>query len=286
VGKGVVARFIHETGERRGGPFVKINCGAIPVSLVESELFGYKRGAFTGADSAGKAGLIKAAEGGTLFLDEVGELPLNVQVKLLRVLEDRHITPVGDVQSREVNVRIIAATNRDLKAMVSEGSFREDLFFRLNVVPIFIPPLRERTEDLPVLLNHFLGTLNERFKTHKRITAEAVDILCAYSFPGNVRELENLIERLIVLCPGDEIKPEHLPRYKLNRKLFPDPLGLIDQGMTLPEALEALEKQVIERALLKYGSKRKAAKALGVNPSTIVRKTRKHPPTTGGAILH
>jgi transcriptional regulator with PAS, ATPase and Fis domain len=286
VGKGVVARFIHDSSERRGGAFVKINCGAIPLSLVESELFGYKKGAFTGAGSTGKIGLIEMAEGGTLFLDEIGELPLSAQVKLLRVLEDRHITPVGDVLSREVDVRIIAATNRNLKEMISKGTFREDLFFRLNVVPILIPPLRERRDDLPVLLNHFLIRLNERFKTNKKINTEAIDILCAYSFPGNVRELENLVERLIVLCAGDEIQPDHLPHHGLNRELLLDPLNLIEQGMTLPEVIGRMEEQVIKRALSKYGSKRKAAKALGVNPSTIVRKTRRHSLSSSGAIMH
>ena len=177
-------RYIHESSKRAKGAFVKINCGAIPGSLIESELFGYRKGAFTGASVTGKAGLIEMADGGSLFLDEIGELSLSAQVKFLRVLEDKHITPVGGVQTKNVNVRVIAATNRDLRDMVSDNTFREDLFFRLNVIPINIPPLRERKDDIPVLIYHFLHELNARFGTNKRMTLEAVDILCTYSFPG------------------------------------------------------------------------------------------------------
>ena len=212
VGKDLVARIIHEASSRKEtGVFVKINCGAIPAELLESELFGYKGGAFTGASKEGKAGYFEIADRGTLFLDEIGDLPLRLQVKLLAVIQDQEITRVGDVHSKKVDVRIIAATNQDLESMVQKGKFREDLFYRLNVVPVFIPPLRERKEEIPFLFAHFLSEYNKKYKTHMRLSKEAVDILSVYRWPGNVRELANLIEHLIIVVNEPVLKPEHLP---------------------------------------------------------------------------
>ena len=286
VGKGRVARFIHETSHRESKPFIQINCGAIPDNLIESELFGYRKGAFTGADAAGKPGLFQMADTGTLFLDEIAEIPLSVQVKFLKAIEDREVLPVGDTQHRKVNVRIIAATNSDLKRMVSEGSFREDLFFRLNVVPVRIPPLRARRDDIFPLISKFLETLNDRFESKKTISPEAMDLLTAYSYPGNIRELENIIERILILCPDDEIRPHHLPRQLVKSQTDSDWLDPEKAGMTLKEAMMRYERKLISSALEKHGTKAGAARALGVDPSTIVRKSRKYLPGIPRAIVH
>lgn len=286
VGKGLIARLIHASSPRRNGPLVRIDCGTIPDQLLESELFGYRRGAFTGADTMGKPGRTLMADKGTLLLDEIGEVPLNMQVKLLRLLEEREIVPVGDTESRRIDTRVIATTNRDLREMVARGLFREDLYYRLSIVPIHIPPLRERPEDIPQLISACLARLNDRLGCRKKVAPEVVDILSSYAFPGNVRELENLMERLLILCPQEEIQIHHLPEEMVAPTLRNDPLDVLDQGLTLREAVEMFEGQLLRRALTKYGSKTKAAKALRVDPSTILRKTRKYMVTKGGAILH
>jgi two-component system response regulator PilR (NtrC family) len=210
VGKELVARLVHESGPRREGPFVPVNCGAIPSELMESELFGHKRGSFTGAVADSK-GLVQSAEGGTLFLDEVADLPLHLQVKLLRVIQEKTIRPVGEAREIAVDVRILSATHRDLGELVANGRFREDLYYRINVIEIHVPALRERAEDIPDLVDVILGRLARRMQIEPpRIAAEALQLLANYSFPGNVRELENVLERALTLCDGDLIGAAHV----------------------------------------------------------------------------
>lgn len=206
VGKGVISYFLHKNSMRHNKPFIKINCGAIPENLLESELFGYEKGSFTGANKEGKIGLIQLANEGTLFLDEIGELPFNLQVKLLNVIQNKEITKVGGSSVIPVDIRIIAATNRNLFDMVKKHDFREDLYYRLNVIPITIPPLRERKEDLPLLINHFLNEFNHKYNYNKIISPDAMKILLNYNWPGNVREVENLMERLLVTSKVDLIE--------------------------------------------------------------------------------
>ena len=286
VGKGRMGRFIHDNSPRKNGPFVQINCGAIPEQLIESELFGYSKGAFTGADDSGKPGLFQVADGGTLFLDEISEIPLRFQVKLLKALEDKEILPVGDTRPRKVDVRIIAATNTQLEDLVSKGRFRRDLFFRLNVVPIHIPPLRERSNDIVHLISRFLEKINSKFKSSKFISPEAMTQLLSYPFPGNIRELENIIERVVILCPEDEILPRHLTGSLLDMERETDTTMDAAEGMNLKEALDNYEQRIIRRAVQKHGSKAAAARVLGVDPSTIVRKMQKFEKTDGNAVLH
>lgn len=272
TGKEIISELIVSNSPRKDMPYLQINCGAIPESLIESELFGYEKGAFTGADSRGRKGLFEAANGGTVFLDEIGDLPLHMQVKLLRVLQQRKIVRVGGAEPIDLNVRIIAATNRDLEQMVRDGRFREDLYYRLNVVPIMVPPLRERKEDILPLTNHFLNVINQKYRTNKYVTADAVDAFENYEWPGNVRELENLLENLVITVPGDMIKREYLPR-KFKRFEDTETPGE-DDSVILPlkEYVERAESAAISRAISKCGSVRKAAAALNVNPSTLVRK--------------
>jgi PAS domain S-box-containing protein len=275
VGKSVFAKLIHRMSCRREGPFIRVDCGAIPESLIESELFGYEGGAFTGARLHGKPGYFELAHGGTLFLDEVGELPKLVQVKLLRFLEDHEVVRVGGARPKKVDVRVIAATHRDLGRMVQEGTFRSDLFFRLNVVPLVIPPLRERTEEIPALVDHFLKLFNARYSTSKVIARTVVDRLCAYPFPGNIRELANLIEQLVVLTPGNKVDLGDLPSHvRDGPHLFHGPRTKDDWN--LQRAIENLERHLIREALRAFGSQRKACIHLGVNQSTLARKAKKY----------
>ena len=269
TGKEVVARQIHANSARKDNLMVRINCGAIPENLMESELFGYERGAFAGALKT-KKGLIELADGGTVFLDEIGDLPLHMQVKLLRVLQQKKVTRVGGTEPIALDVRVIAATNRNLEQMVREGTFREDLYYRLNVVSIFIPPLRERREDIIPLINHFLMVENQKYHTNKSIYSDTIDAFEGYCWPGNVRELENLLENLVITTPGDIIRRENLP-LKLRR---PQQVSAEEEEepVSLKSAVERAEYAAIERAIEKYGSIRKAAAALDVNPSTITRK--------------
>ena len=209
VGKGLIAKQLHEEGNRCEGPFVTVNCGAIPDNLIESELFGYAPGAFTGSRSDGKKGLFEVAQSGTIFLDEISELPLNMQVKLLRVIQEREITPVGGVKPIPIDVRIVSATNRDLQDLVRQDKFREDLYYRLNVVPITVPPLRDRPEDILPLIQSNLHKYNENLREHKVLSSEALTVLLKYPWPGNVRELQNIIERLIITTNDDVISEEN-----------------------------------------------------------------------------
>ncbi|MEG6584787.1 sigma-54 interaction domain-containing protein [Dendrosporobacter sp. 1207_IL3150] len=270
TGKELVAKFIHKHGKGDKYPFIKINCGAIPENLLESELFGYDRGAFTGAKKEGKPGLFELANNGTLFLDEIGEMPPFLQVKLLRAIQDRTITRVGGVEPIKIDVRIVAATHRNLAQMVKEGNFREDLYYRLMVVPIHISPLRERAEDIPLLVVHFMDKFNQRFGFYKTILPDVIDRLTEYSWPGNVRELENVIERLVVTTPGDEIDSTAVPASLANKQTLPKP------GAKLREAVESTEKYLLASTLKEYGTLQLAANVLGIDRSTCFRKAVKY----------
>ncbi|KYO68639.1 sigma 54-interacting transcriptional regulator [Thermovenabulum gondwanense] len=275
TGKELFARSIHMASPRRNKPFVAVNCAAIPDTLLESELFGYDEGAFTGAKKGGKQGLFKYADKGTLFLDEIGELSTHLQVKLLRVLQEGKIRLVGGNEEIPVDVRIISATNRDLEKLMKEGKFREDLYYRLNVIPIFIPPLRERKEDIPVLARHLVKKLSQKAgKKFLDITPEAIKKLMKYDWPGNVRELSNVIERAINLCEEEFIREEHLI---LKEDEFSETaVGRMKNAQKscrgLKEVVEEAEKQAIMDALVKSKSIREAARLLGVSHATIINK--------------
>lgn len=273
VGKEVVVKDIVRCSDRAEKPFVKVNCGAIPENLIESELFGYEKGAFTGADSKGKMGMFELADAGTIFLDEVAELPLALQVKLLRVLQEREVVRVGGVKGIKLDTRVIAATNGNLEKMVETGKFRRDLYYRLNVVSIEIPPLRERVEDIPQLVYYFLSLYCKKYNVNREIGKEILEELVAYNWPGNVRELQNVVENLVVMSNDTKIQLKNL---SINLRKKQDPIidKVIEEEsmITLKEALKNTETILIRRAMEKYKSTRKAAKALGVNQSTVVRK--------------
>lgn len=261
TGKELVAKSIHEMSARSGAAFVTVNCGAIPENLLESELFGHVKGAFTNA-IANKKGLFEMADGGTIFLDEIGDMPQPLQVKLLRVIEDGDFRRVGDAETRRANARIIAATNKDLKEAIRDGSFREDLFYRLNVLPLKLPPLRNRVGDVPVLIRHFL----ERMKPVRRLDAEAMEILSRYPWWGNVRELENMIERLVVMSDGDVILPRHIPDEIRMPESLPLPQEIPPGGVNLDGIIEDIEKRYLVKALEKAnGVKTDAAKLLNLS---------------------
>ena len=268
TGKDLIARTLHYHSSRMRAPFVPINCAAIPTPLLESELFGYRRGAFTDARQD-KLGLFAAARGGALFLDEIGELPLLLQAKLLRVIEDKEVRPLGAIKGETVDVRIIAATNRDLRRAVAEGAFREDLFYRLNVVDIHLPPLRERLEDLPFLLQHFLERSPHASRA-RRLSEEALRLLFNYPWPGNVRELENTIERALVLCQSEEITAADLPAHLTGST---SPVAGLQDALLRQYTLAALEREYILLALTWTGDKKtEAADLLGIDRKTLYRK--------------
>lgn len=281
TGKELVAQAIHKRSRRKDKPFVPVNCGAIPEELLESEFFGHEKGAFSGAIRT-KIGRFELANGGSIFLDEIGEMKPSLQVKLLRFLQERTFERVGGLKTIEVDVRVIAATNKDLWKAVQEGTFREDLFYRLNVVPIHIPPLRERKEDIPLLVEHFLTkhamSLND--ESRKRVTPEVIECFMEYSWPGNVRELENIIRRLIILSEGEEITVDDLPdRFQKSKKSKSSDIHLItlpEEGIELKKFLENIERSFIQQALEKTnGVKNKAAKLLGLNRTTLIEKMKK-----------
>lgn len=273
VGKGLLARTLHEEGTRWKGPFITVNCGAIPENLIESELFGYVAGAFTGSRSGGKRGYFEAAQNGTIFLDEISELPLNLQVKLLQVIQERQITPVGAVDPIPIDVRIISATNRNLADLVQEGKFREDLYYRLNVVPIEVPPLRERTEDIVPLLRLNLDKYNRTLGEHKSLSSDAIAVLLKYPWPGNIRELQNIVERLIITSSSDLITEEDIFIFiKQAAEENTSPTA----NTSLSAALENAEKEILRQALESYGSTRAIAKVLGISQPTVVRKLQKY----------
>ncbi|MEH7282377.1 sigma 54-interacting transcriptional regulator, partial [Bacillus toyonensis] len=272
VGKEVIAQAIHQLGKRSAKPFLKLNCGAIPETLLESELFGYTKGAFTGADKNGKEGYFKRADQGILFLDEIGEMPLHLQVKLLRVLQEQEVIPIGSTIPTKINVQIIAATNKSLEKMVEAGTFREDLFYRLNVIPLQVPPLRERMEDVPVLAFHFLQQLNEKYNKNYHLTPDALNLLEFYSWPGNVRELQNMIERLVVSADDPVIEAEFVSKFLTPGYDFKKSKPVITRVLPLQEALHSVEEQLILLAMKQYKTTTKAAKALGISQSSVSRK--------------
>ncbi|SHE94105.1 sigma-54 interaction domain-containing protein [Desulforamulus putei] len=267
VGKEVLASYIHRNSNRANHPFVKINCGAIPESLLESELFGYEPGAFTGARREGALGLFEAANHGTILLDEISELPPKAQSKLLRALQEREIRRVGGTWSKTVDVRVISSTNVNLREMIERGSFRQDLYYRLQVVQIEIPPLRQRIPDIEALLDYYLTRLGEEFQLKKTFSPEAIGILKNYHWPGNVRELRNLVESLLVTVEKDMIEAADLPAYM---GYTPPPAGM----RPLKEIVDQAERKAIREALSSYSTYR-AAEVLGINYTTLMRKINK-----------
>lgn len=271
VGKERLANFIHRHSERSKNSIIKVNCGAIAESLAESELFGYERGAFTGANREGKPGLFEVADRGTILLDEVGELSPAMQTKLLRVLQEQAIVRIGGRTPIKIDVRVLAATNRDLKALVAEGKFREDLYYRLSVFPLVIPPLRERKEDIPVLANSILDELNKKYSKQNTLTQAAVGVLLDYPWPGNVRELRNVMEHAFIMSDDSEILPSNLPIF-LQRPL----LGTEGQNsFDLKQHMERIEAEYILRALEKQPTVRAAARSLNMDAATFLRKRKK-----------
>jgi PAS domain S-box-containing protein len=272
TGKELFANALHELSPRKDKPFIKVNCGALPETLLESELFGYKRGAFTDAKKD-KPGRFQLAEGGTIFLDEIGEISKNIQVKLLRVLEKKEYEPLGSVQTEKANVRIIAASNRNLRVLVQSGDFREDLYYRLNVITLNISPLRERKEDISLLIEHFMESFNQTVEGKiNGISTPAMKLLLNHGYPGNVRELENILEHAFILCRENYIAPKHLPDYLTDR--FPRPTA---EGKKLEELVDSFEKELIEETLKQYGGNiERVAEELGVHRSTLWRKMKKN----------
>ena len=275
VGKEVFAKYIYQHSARKNKPFIKVNCGAIPANLVESELFGYEKGAFTGADKNGKMGLFELANTGTIFLDEVGELPLDMQVKLLRVLQEQEFERIGGRKPVKVDVRVLAATNRDLEEMVKQKTFRQDLYYRLMIFPVHIPPLRERPDDILPLAQLFLQTLNRKYDFKKYLSPLSAKMMQDYSWPGNIRELRNIIERAVIISNEDEIGPDALHLFTVEDR--PETKSrVLDPVKDLKTAMEELELEYINHAYEKYGNVREAAESLGMTPSTFVRKRQKY----------
>ena len=283
TGKELVARAIHESGQRKKEPFIKINCAALPETLLESELFGHERGAFTSAH-ASRPGRFELADGGTIFLDEIGEMPLSLQAKMLRVLQEKQFERLGGTKTFCVDVRIIAATNVSLEQAVSKGLFRADLYYRLNVVPIVLPPLRERKEDIPLLFNHFLNKSNERNNRSIKITPELLDFLISYRWPGNVREMQNMVERMVILSENDRLSlddiPPNLLLHEEDRDPYtPNPLPETPKSIfqTPPKELQVIEREEIEAALKRNGWVQvRAAKELGLTQRQIGYRIKKY----------
>jgi transcriptional regulator with PAS, ATPase and Fis domain len=279
TGKELIARALHYNSQRRQGNLVAVNCAAIPEELLESELFGHERGAFTHAVRT-RIGRFEQANCGTIFLDEIADMSPALQVKLLRVLQDRSFERVGGVKSIKVDIRVIAATNQELEALVKQGNFREDLYYRLNVIPIRVPPLRERMGDIPLLVKHFLQEFSKKKKKPaKRLSPQAIDLLVRYPWPGNVRELENLVERLVILTEGDEVKVDDLPQRFREVSSIGAGVESIDfpqEGLNLPQALLDLERRLILKALEQSNwVKSRAAQLLNLNRTTLIEKMKK-----------
>ncbi len=273
VGKNRYAKMIHGLSQRREKPYVVIDCGAIPGNLLESELFGYEKGAFTGANANGKRGLIEMAHGGTLVLDEIGDLPLPLQVKLLKVIQEKKITRLGGMLEKAIDFRLIAATNKDLSLSVELGAFRKDLLYRINVISITIPPLRERREDVPSLINDFLEQFNLKYGIQRKFSPKAMEFMKNYSWPGNVRELQNIVERVLLTADGAVITEDTLPpeiyskvalsKYEIGEK-------------TLKEILEEVEKSVLLEAYERYGTTTRVAQVLGISQGSVSLKLNKY----------
>jgi transcriptional regulator with PAS, ATPase and Fis domain len=270
TGKELIAKLIHKKGKGALQPFIAINCAALPEQLLETELFGYEGGAFTGARKEGKLGLFELANNGTLFLDEVGDMPMVLQAKLLRAIQEKQIMRLGGTKCINVNVRIIGATHRDIQKMVERREFRRDHYYRLMVVPIHLPLLRERTEDIPLLLMHFMDKFNRRFGFRKKLSPGVVDALALYPWPGNVRELENMIERLLVTTADTEITVEHLPTHIRRSAYIPR------RGSRMGEAVAEVEAYLLEDAFSKYGTWQRVAIELGIDKATAYRKAAKY----------
>jgi two-component system response regulator AtoC len=276
TGKELIAKAIHDNGNRAAGPMVSINCGGIPENLLESELFGYKKGAFTDA-TRDKIGHFEEAHGGTIFLDEIGELPLSLQVKLLRVLQEEEITPLGDIGSKKIDVRVIAATSKNLNKEVEDGRFREDLFYRINVMAIHLPPLRERRGDIPLLIGYFIDIFNKKLKKNiEGLSSEAMPALMAYPWPGNIRELENFVERAILLAKGRWITPADLPSSIIS-EYFPPSSAEPEHTLSIKKASKRLERNLIQKALeLTSGNRSKAAKILEISRPMLILKIKEY----------
>lgn len=283
TGKEIFSEVIHFTSKRREQPFIKVNCSAIPSTLLDSELFGYEPNAFTGASSKGHCGLFEAANNGTILLDEIGDMPLEAQAKILRVIQTGEIFRIGSPKPRKVNVRIIAATNKDLLQMISDGSFRMDLYFRLSVIVFCLPPLRERKEDIIPLLLHYCHCFNKRYRAKKTLSNQLLDTLKDYDWPGNIRELRNVIERMMIICVNDDLQPDDFYSiFKDHSQLISSLKGQASEPITingLPKLKEAtgyVESVLVERALKKGGNTRSAAELLGVSQATIMRKIKEY----------
>ncbi|CVK20863.1 sigma 54-interacting transcriptional regulator [Sporomusa sphaeroides] len=276
TGKELFARALHSDSPRAKQTFIPVNCAAIPEALLESELFGYEEGAFTGAAKGGKPGLFELANGGTLFLDEIGEISVHLQAKLLRALQEKRVRRLGGSRELPVDVRIITATNRDLEDMVARQLFREDLYYRLNVIPLFLPPLRERAEDIPLLAEQFLKRFAAKLQSPVyRFSAEAREKLQAYSWPGNVRELENIIERAVNLVDGPEIKTEHLHIGKKSADNKPVKVQF-ETYQTLEERVAEVEREILRETMKRFRSSRRAGAALGLSHTAVIKKMKKH----------
>ncbi len=276
TGKDLIAKTMHSNGNRTSVPMVSVNCASIPENLLESELFGYKKGAFTDA-IRDKPGLFDEADGGTIFLDEIGELPLSLQVKLLRVLQEEEISPLGSTVSKKIDVRVIAATSRDLRKEVDEGRFREDLFYRINVMKIHLPPLRERRGDIPLLVGYFINLFNEKLgKDIEGLSSQAMPLLMAYSWPGNIRELENVIERAVLLGKGRWITPTDLPQ-SITSVRQPSSSAVPEHTLSIKKASKTLERDLIQKALeLTEGNRSKAAKILEISRPILISKIKEY----------
>jgi two-component system, NtrC family, response regulator AtoC len=269
VGKEIMANWIHHNSNRNNMPLIKINCGAIPEGLIESELFGYEKGAFTGAKQEGSPGIFEQANKGTIFLDEIGELTSPMQVKILRVIQDHEVRRVGGSWSKIIDVRIIAATNQKLENLVEEGEFRKDLYYRLKVAHFVIPPLRDRREDIEPLIKYFISTYNKEYELKKWFNSEAIGALLKYDYHGNVRELRNIVEIACITSINDEVTPRDLPEYLFKNKVF-------QTGNSLSNTVEEAEKKAILNALRQENSIRKAAKLLEISNATMLRKMKKY----------
>jgi PAS domain S-box-containing protein len=268
TGKTLLAQFIHDNSLRCAAPFISLNCAAMPEGLIEAELFGYTAGAFTGASSRGKEGLLDIANGGTLFLDEIGDLPLSLQAKLLKVIEENKFLPLGGTRFKNTNIRLITATHHDLKKAIADGKFREDLYYRLQIMPLDLPPLRKRQDEISPLLTHFLNHYAKRYNTEKILHPETLELLLHYKWPGNIRELMNLTERLALITEHSEIIPNDLPESIRPLVTHSEPYCL----GSLKQQVEDLERELISNAISLYGSTRAAATSLGINQSTLVKK--------------
>ena len=288
TGKDVLARLIHANSPRKNEVFIKVDCSSISEQLIESELFGYVKGAFTGASAQGKAGYFESADGGTLFLDEIGELPFSMQSRLLRVLQDQEIVRVGSPKARKVDVRILAATNRDLSADIAVGKFRQDLYFRLNVAEFVVPPLRERREDIPLLSRHFLEQFNAKYKKNVKFSPKTFKVLACYGWPGNVRELQNMVQQLVITHDNEIIEPQALAS-RVRECMGEPEESPVAQGYTpqlptsprpLKDIMAEVECELLNKAVEQYGSYSKVAEMFQVNRSTLFRKLHRTPDGT------